>query len=51
MTTPQEWRVFLERYGELDVHAYSDGDELVDLLEEEELEAFDRRSGICPVAG
>ncbi|MFJ3706237.1 MULTISPECIES: SMI1/KNR4 family protein [Streptomyces] len=51
VTTSQEWRGFLERYGELYVHAYSDGDELVDLLEEEELEAFDRGERVKPWLG
>ncbi|MFF2859637.1 SMI1/KNR4 family protein [Streptomyces rubiginosohelvolus] len=41
-TTPAEWRVFLERYGELYVKVRADEQELVDLLDEEQLEALDQ---------
>lgn len=33
LATPEEWRVFLERYGELYVKVRAEGEELVDLLE------------------
>ncbi|MFC9943954.1 SMI1/KNR4 family protein [Streptomyces pratensis] len=42
LTTPDGWRVFLERYGELYVKVRADGDELVDLLDDDQLEALDR---------
>ncbi|MFD9291146.1 SMI1/KNR4 family protein [Streptomyces sp. NPDC060030] len=45
LATPEEWRVFLERYGELYVKARADGDELVDLLDDDQLEALDRGEG------
>ncbi|MFF8964654.1 SMI1/KNR4 family protein [Streptomyces globisporus] len=41
-TTPEEWRVFLERYGELYVKVRADEEELVDLLDEEQLDALDQ---------
>ncbi|MEV7642059.1 SMI1/KNR4 family protein [Streptomyces rubiginosohelvolus] len=41
-TTPEEWRVFLERYGELYVKVRADERELVDLLDEEQLDALDQ---------
>ncbi|MFE0030029.1 SMI1/KNR4 family protein [[Kitasatospora] papulosa] len=40
-TSPQEWRDFLERYGERYLKSCAD-DELVDLLDEDQLDAFDR---------
>ncbi|MDF6017019.1 SMI1/KNR4 family protein [Streptomyces sp. JH34] len=46
LATPEEWRVFLERYGELYVKARADGDELVDLLDDDQLEALDRGEGV-----
>ncbi|MFI7329416.1 SMI1/KNR4 family protein [Streptomyces rubiginosohelvolus] len=41
-TTPEEWRAFLERYGELYVKVRADERELVDLLDEEQLDALDQ---------
>ncbi|MEU5368542.1 SMI1/KNR4 family protein [Streptomyces sp. NPDC005951] len=41
-TTPEEWRVFLERYGELYVKVRADEEELVDLLDEDQLDALDQ---------
>ncbi|MFF9079604.1 SMI1/KNR4 family protein [Streptomyces rubiginosohelvolus] len=41
-TPPEEWRVFLERYGELYVKVRADERELVDLLDEEQLDALDQ---------
>ncbi|MGW3332801.1 SMI1/KNR4 family protein [Streptomyces rubiginosohelvolus] len=41
-TTPEEWRVFLERYGELYVKVRADEQELVDLLDEDQLDALDQ---------
>ncbi|MDJ1643873.1 SMI1/KNR4 family protein [Streptomyces pakalii] len=41
-TTPEEWRIFLERYGELYVKVRADERELVDLLDEEQLDALDQ---------
>ncbi|MBK3555441.1 SMI1/KNR4 family protein [Streptomyces sp. MBT56] len=41
-TTPEEWRAFLERYGELYVKVRADEQELVDLLDEEQLDALDQ---------
>ncbi|MFJ3278030.1 SMI1/KNR4 family protein [Streptomyces halstedii] len=42
MTTPEEWRVFLKRYGELYVRVRADDEELVDLLDDDQLEVLDR---------
>ncbi|MGC5530055.1 SMI1/KNR4 family protein [Streptomyces sp. SR-10] len=42
LATPEEWRVFLERYGELYVKVRADDDELVDLLDDDQLEALDQ---------
>lgn len=42
LTTPQEWRGFLERYGERYLKNCADDDELVDLLDEDQLDALDR---------
>ena len=39
--TPEEWRVFLERYGELYVKLHADDEELADLLDEDQLEDLD----------
>ncbi|MFJ9320988.1 SMI1/KNR4 family protein [Streptomyces globisporus] len=41
-TTPEEWRAFLERYGELYVKVRADEQELVDLLDEDQLDALDQ---------
>ncbi|MFD4126365.1 SMI1/KNR4 family protein [Streptomyces globisporus] len=41
-TTPEEWRVFLERYGELYVKVRAGEQELVDLLDDEQLDALDQ---------
>ncbi|MFI6556752.1 SMI1/KNR4 family protein [Streptomyces griseus] len=41
-TTPEEWRVFLERYGELYVKVRADDEGLVDLLDEDQLDALDQ---------
>ncbi|MEU5715854.1 SMI1/KNR4 family protein [Streptomyces sp. NPDC020403] len=51
LTTPEEWRVFLERYGELYVKARADEEELVDLLDADQLEALDRGERIVPWLG
>ncbi|MET8177025.1 SMI1/KNR4 family protein [Streptomyces clavifer] len=51
LTTPEEWRVFLERYGELYVKVRADGDELVDLLDDDQLEALDRGERVEPWLG
>lgn len=45
-TTPEEWRVFLERYGELYVKVRADERELVDLLDEEQLDALDQEERV-----
>ncbi|WP_406247069.1 SMI1/KNR4 family protein [Streptomyces anulatus] len=42
LATPEEWRVFLKRYGELYVKVRADDDELVDLLDDDQLEALDQ---------
>ncbi|MYR67261.1 MULTISPECIES: SMI1/KNR4 family protein [unclassified Streptomyces] len=42
LNTPEEWRVFLERYGELYVKVRADEEELVDLLDDDQLEVLDR---------
>ncbi|MFJ2432154.1 SMI1/KNR4 family protein [Streptomyces anulatus] len=42
LATPEEWRVFLERYGELYVKVRADDDELVDLLDDDQLESLDQ---------
>ncbi|MFJ9624851.1 SMI1/KNR4 family protein [Streptomyces sp. NPDC101181] len=49
-TTPEEWRAYLMRYGDLYVQE-ADYDELVDLLEEEDLEAYDRGEHVRPWLG
>jgi hypothetical protein len=46
LTTPAEWRVFLERYGELYVKVRADEAELVNLLDDDQLRARDRGSGL-----
>ncbi|MFY0512689.1 SMI1/KNR4 family protein [Streptomyces anulatus] len=51
LTTPQEWRAFLERYGELYMKVRADDDELVDLLDEDQLEALDRGERVEPWLG
>ncbi|MFJ3671539.1 SMI1/KNR4 family protein [Streptomyces sp. NPDC090106] len=51
LTTPEEWRAFLERYGELYVKVRADGDELVDLLDDDQLEAWDRGERVEPWLG
>lgn len=45
LTTPQEWRGFLERYGERYLNNCAD-DELDDLLDEDQLDALDREESI-----
>ncbi|MCX4521487.1 SMI1/KNR4 family protein [Streptomyces anulatus] len=50
-TTPEEWRVFLERYGELYVKVRADDEELVDLLDEDQLEALDQDERVEPWLG
>ncbi|WP_097991356.1 SMI1/KNR4 family protein [Streptomyces sp. f51] len=45
-TTPEEWRVFLERYGELYLKVRADERELVDLLDEEQLDALDQEERV-----
>ncbi|MEU5657892.1 SMI1/KNR4 family protein [Streptomyces sp. NPDC047737] len=42
LTTPEQWRAFLERYGELYVKVRADEEELDDLLDDDQLEALDR---------
>ncbi|WP_406152426.1 SMI1/KNR4 family protein [Streptomyces anulatus] len=42
LATPEEWRAFLKRYGELYVKVRADDDELVDLLDDDQLEALDQ---------
>ncbi|MFF5069747.1 SMI1/KNR4 family protein [Micromonospora olivasterospora] len=51
LTTPEEWRVFLKRYGELYVKVRADGEELVDLLDDDQLEALDRGERVEPWLG
>ncbi|MFD3974227.1 SMI1/KNR4 family protein [Streptomyces cyaneofuscatus] len=51
LTTPEEWRVFLERYGELYVKVRADDDEAVDLLDDDQLEALDRGERVVPWLG
>ncbi|MER7792686.1 SMI1/KNR4 family protein [Streptomyces sp. NPDC097640] len=46
LTTPQEWRGFLERYGERYLKNCADGDELVDLLDEDQLDLLDREGRV-----
>ncbi|MEU6628200.1 SMI1/KNR4 family protein [Streptomyces parvus] len=50
-TTPEEWRAFLERYGELYVKVRADGEEVVDLLDEDQLDALDRDERVEPWLG
>ncbi|MGW3565912.1 SMI1/KNR4 family protein [Streptomyces sp. NPDC000941] len=51
LTTPEEWRVFLERYGELYVKVRADDKELVDLLDDNQLEALDQGERVEPWLG
>ncbi|MFH9366199.1 SMI1/KNR4 family protein [Streptomyces anulatus] len=51
LATPEEWRVFLERYGELYVKVRADDDELVDLLDDDQLEALDQGERVEPWLG
>ncbi|MEU0137342.1 SMI1/KNR4 family protein [Streptomyces sp. NPDC006296] len=46
LTTPQEWRGFLERYGERYVKNCADTDELADLLDEDQWDALDREERV-----
>ncbi|MFF1695561.1 SMI1/KNR4 family protein [Streptomyces sp. NPDC058257] len=46
LTSPQEWRGFLERYGERYLKNCADGDELVDLLDEDQLDLLDREGRV-----
>ncbi|MGW5731321.1 MULTISPECIES: SMI1/KNR4 family protein [Streptomyces] len=46
LTTPQEWRGFLERYGERYLKSSADEDELADLLDEDQLDALDREERV-----
>ncbi|OON77007.1 SMI1/KNR4 family protein [Streptomyces tsukubensis] len=41
LTTREEWRDFLQRYGERYLHSCADDDELVDLLDEDQLDLLD----------
>ncbi|GAA3870115.1 SMI1/KNR4 family protein [Streptomyces sedi] len=50
-TTPEEWRAFLERYGELYARVRADGDELVDLLDDDQLEVLERGGRVQPWLG
>ncbi|MEV1047615.1 SMI1/KNR4 family protein [Streptomyces sp. NPDC049916] len=50
-TTPEEWRVFLERYGELYVNVRADEDKLFKILEDDDLEALARGEEIHPWLG
>ncbi|MEV7900784.1 SMI1/KNR4 family protein [Streptomyces anulatus] len=50
-TASEEWRVFLERYGELYVKVRADEEELVDLLDEDQLEALDQDERVEPWLG
>ncbi|MEU6765636.1 SMI1/KNR4 family protein [Streptomyces sp. NPDC046853] len=45
-TTPQEWRGFLERYGERYLKNAADEDELDDLLDEDQLDALEREERV-----
>ncbi|GAA0983710.1 hypothetical protein GCM10009551_030730 [Nocardiopsis tropica] len=40
-TTPAEWRGYLKRYGDAYLRNEADGEELVDLLDEDQLEVLD----------
>ncbi|MGW5861367.1 SMI1/KNR4 family protein [Streptomyces sp. NPDC055239] len=51
LITPEEWRVFLEGYGELYVKVRAEGEELVDLLDDDQLEALDRGERVEPWLG
>ncbi|MEU1488379.1 SMI1/KNR4 family protein [Streptomyces sp. NPDC005752] len=42
LTTPEEWREFLERYGERYLKDSASSEELVDLLDDDQLEVLDR---------
>ncbi|MEU0703352.1 SMI1/KNR4 family protein [Streptomyces bacillaris] len=42
LTTPEEWRDFLQRYSELYVKTHADEDELGDLLDEDQMEALEQ---------
>ncbi|MBL1291311.1 SMI1/KNR4 family protein [Streptomyces sp. For3] len=50
-TTPEEWRAFLERYGELYVKVRADEEELVGLLDEDQLEALHQGERVEPWLG
>ncbi|WP_405696657.1 hypothetical protein [Streptomyces sp. NBC_01185] len=45
-TTPEKWRVFLERYGELHVKLHDDQEELAALLDEDQMEALEQDEGV-----
>ncbi|ARF63604.1 MULTISPECIES: SMI1/KNR4 family protein [Streptomyces] len=51
LTTPEEWRGFLKRYGELYVKVRADDEEVEDLLDEEQSEALDRGERVVPWLG
>ncbi|MFI1188954.1 SMI1/KNR4 family protein [Streptomyces californicus] len=51
LTTPGEWRDFLERYGELYVRVRADDEEVDDLLDDEQSEARDRGERVEPWLG
>ncbi|MGW9301305.1 SMI1/KNR4 family protein [Streptomyces cyaneofuscatus] len=46
LTTPEAWRDFLQRYGELYVKVCADEEELGDLLDEDQLEALDQGGNV-----
>ncbi|MET9532527.1 MULTISPECIES: SMI1/KNR4 family protein [unclassified Streptomyces] len=46
MTTPQEWRGFLEQYAELYLKNCDDEDELADLLDEDQLDLLEREGRV-----
>ncbi|MBM7438908.1 hypothetical protein JOC24_002316 [Streptomyces sp. HB132] len=45
-TTPQQWRGFLERYGERYAMNHPDDDKLLDLLDGDQLDALDREERV-----
>ncbi len=51
LTTPEEWRAFLERYGELYVKVRAEEEELADLLDDDQLEALDEGERVQPWLG
>ncbi|MFD5137416.1 SMI1/KNR4 family protein [Streptomyces sp. NPDC058378] len=51
LTAPEEWRAFLERYGELYVKVRADEEELAALLDDDQLEALDREERVEPWLG